>query len=91
MHKRCLMIRNPLVGAYFTRLKPFQSELVDWSKPEYLNKIGQWALANNGWIWNADPLVDFAGPNSKSYLLREVIPWGDCVKLRYGASEVNHL
>ena len=50
---------------------------------------GALAVANNGWIWNADPLVDFAGPTSKSYLIREVIPWGDCVKLRYGAGRVN--
>ena len=43
-------------------------------------------LANNGWIWNADPLQDFAGPESSAYLRRQVICWGDCVKLRYGNS-----
>ncbi len=43
-------------------------------------------LANNGWIWNANPLVDFASEKSEAYFLREVIVWGDCVKLRYGAS-----
>lgn len=47
---------------------------------------GSMMLANNGWIWNADPLVDFAGPGSVAYLRREVIIWGDCVKLRYGQS-----
>lgn len=45
------------------------------------------ALANNGWIWNANPLEDFASNRSRAYIRREVIAWGDCVKLRYGATE----
>ncbi|PRP75329.1 putative glycogen debranching enzyme Gdb1 [Planoprotostelium fungivorum] len=44
----------------------------------------QIALANNGWIWAGNPLINFAGPESNAYYLREVIIWGDCVKLRYG-------
>lgn len=44
----------------------------------------KYSLANNGWIWNADPLQNFALLPSKAYLRREVIVWGDCVKLRYG-------
>lgn len=60
----------PLTEPYFTRFK---------------GKDGtDYALANNGWIWNGNPLVDFASQNSKAYLRREVIVWGDCVKLRYG-------
>lgn len=56
--------------AYFTRFK---------------GKDGKdYALANNGWIWGGNPLVDFASSQSKAYLRREVIVWSDCVKLRYG-------
>jgi hypothetical protein len=49
---------------------------------------GSLALANNGWIWANNPLEDFAGPQSRAYLRREVIVWGDCVKLRYGRGPV---
>lgn len=62
---------SPLTEPYFTRFE---------------DKNGKkWALANNGWIWGGNPLVDFASNQSKSYLRREVIVWGDCVKLRYGS------
>ncbi|ODQ80080.1 glycoside hydrolase family 13 protein [Babjeviella inositovora NRRL Y-12698] len=60
---------HPLTERYFTR---FSAHGTDW------------ALANNGWIWGGNPLVDFASNQSKAYLRREVIIWGDCVKLRYG-------
>lgn len=61
---------NPLTEPYFTRFSKDGKEF---------------ALANNGWIWGGNPLVDFASSESKAYLLREVIVWGDCVKLRYGS------
>ena len=64
---------SPLVDSYFTRLPNDGSQ-----EPEQL------VLANNGWIWNADPLVNFASSSSRAYFRRDVIPWGDCVKLRYG-------
>lgn len=63
---------NPLIETYFTRITSRQT-----------NKIV--ALANNGWIWNGNPLIDFASSRSRAYLRREVIVWGDCVKLRYGS------
>lgn len=69
---------NPLVETYFTRLP--LNEITKKHSPKAM------ALVNNGWIWNADAMRDNAGPDSKAYLRREVIVWGDCVKLRYGSS-----
>ncbi|KAJ5634158.1 Glycogen debranching enzyme [Penicillium herquei] len=69
---------SPLIETYFTRLP--QNDITKKHNPKAL------ALANNGWIWNADAMRDNAGPDSKAYLRREVIVWGDCVKLRYGNS-----
>ncbi|KAL3476789.1 hypothetical protein BJX99DRAFT_136895 [Aspergillus californicus] len=68
---------SPLIESYFTRLP--LNEITKKHKPKAL------ALANNGWIWNADAMRDNAGPDSRAYLRREVIVWGDCVKLRYGS------
>ncbi|KAI0461248.1 hypothetical protein LJB42_001266 [Komagataella kurtzmanii] len=63
--------KTPLTEPYFTVFKDKNGK--------------QWELANNGWIWGGNPLVDFASRQAKSYLRREVIIWGDCVKLRYGS------
>ncbi|KAN0061359.1 bifunctional 4-alpha-glucanotransferase/amylo-alpha-1,6-glucosidase [Thecaphora frezii] len=68
---------SPFFEPYFTRLDPSNPACKDRDPKEL-------ALANNGWIWAADPLEDFASPSSRVYLRREVIVWGDCVKLRYG-------
>ncbi|TPX46489.1 hypothetical protein SeMB42_g03671 [Synchytrium endobioticum] len=73
---------SPLVDTYFTRLP--DNEDTQKFPPDALK------LANNGWIWNADPMLNFAGPQSKSYLRREVIAWGDCVKLNYGKGPIDN-
>ncbi|KAI0013537.1 glycoside hydrolase family 13 protein [Xylariaceae sp. FL0662B] len=70
--------KSPLIETYFTRLN--KAEASEKFKPEDL------VLANNGWVWAGNALVDNAGPQSRVYLRREVIVWGDCVKLRYGNS-----
>ncbi|EPQ65564.1 Bgt-4880 [Blumeria graminis f. sp. tritici] len=67
---------NPLIETYFTRL-PKNSVTSKHSQEDL-------ALVNNGWVWAANALVDNAGPKSRAYLRREVIVWGDCIKLRYG-------
>ncbi|KOS20697.1 Glycogen debranching enzyme [Escovopsis weberi] len=68
---------SPLIETYFTRLP-------ENSKTAKLT-VGERALVNNGWVWGGNALIDNAGPQSKAYLRREVIVWGDCVKLRYGS------
>ncbi|RKF73537.1 Glycogen debranching enzyme [Golovinomyces cichoracearum] len=68
--------KNPLIETYFTRLP--RNEITARHKEDDL------ALVNNGWVWAANALIDNAGPQSRAYLRREVIVWGDCVKLRYG-------
>ena len=73
---------SPLIETYFTRL-PINAKTKKHN-PKSL------ALVNNGWIWAADAMKDNAGPTSKAYLRREVIVWGDCVKLRYGQSPADN-
>ncbi|ANB13548.1 bifunctional 4-alpha-glucanotransferase/amylo-alpha-1,6-glucosidase [Sugiyamaella lignohabitans] len=66
---------SPLTDPYFTRIV---------THPEAPGGKRNLALVNNGWIWSGNPLIDFASNKSRAYLRREVIIWGDCVKLRYG-------
>lgn len=68
--------KNPLIESYFTRL-PHNETMAAFSP-------GELVLANNGWVWGGDALIDNAGPDSRVYLRRQVIVWSDCVKLRYG-------
>jgi glycogen debranching enzyme len=70
---------NPLIHTYFTRLP--KNDKTSKHNPRAL------ALANNGWVWAADPKLSFIAPESRAYLTRSVIVWSDCVKLRFGEQQ----
>ncbi|EGC38367.1 hypothetical protein DICPUDRAFT_45888 [Dictyostelium purpureum] len=67
---------KPLLNSYFT--------FIQFREPN--GSIREIPLANNGWIFNHNPTIDFASSESRAYLRRDVIIWGDCVKMRYGNS-----
>lgn len=74
---------TPLIAPYFlhTGLEEFSI-----TREETLMYIkGEQFMAHNGWVMGSDCRDDFAGPGSMVYLKRELIAWGDCIKLRYGS------
>uniref|UniRef100_A0A0K2SWV7 Glycogen debranching enzyme n=1 Tax=Lepeophtheirus salmonis TaxID=72036 RepID=A0A0K2SWV7_LEPSM len=78
--------KEPLVCQYFTgsngKNLSEEEESLDSAQERSL------MMSHNGWVMNYDPVkdVDFVDPKSNILLRRELIAWGDSVKLRYGES-----
>ncbi|KAL5487406.1 hypothetical protein EMCRGX_G020000 [Ephydatia muelleri] len=72
--------KEGLVPRYFCVLGSGQD--LHWQDVE--SQKGEYVLAHNGWVMNADPLANFAVEGSHVYLERALIVWDDSIKLRYG-------
>uniref|UniRef100_A0A158PC84 Glycogen debrancher n=1 Tax=Angiostrongylus cantonensis TaxID=6313 RepID=A0A158PC84_ANGCA len=75
--------QHPLTTDYFS----FHGDSISWEEDEklaYNPDTSRLLHAFNGWVMSADPLKNFALPDSQVYLRRELVCWGDSIKLNYG-------
>ncbi|XP_059612400.1 glycogen debranching enzyme [Phlebotomus argentipes] len=81
-----ISVKHPLFCRYFTDGGVTCKTVKDIEDVMYGDKA-KFLMAHNGWVMNGDPLQDFARPQPTTanvYIRRELIAWGDSVKLRYG-------
>lgn len=77
---------SPLTTDYFLHL---EADL-GWKNEEkfaYDPEKSKMLMAFNGWVMSSNPLNNFALKDSQVYLRRELVCWGDSVKLNYGEKE----
>lgn len=83
---RTIDISHPVFVPYFTHTRTENVTIEDAEKMMYTD-AGKYFMAHNGWVMGHDPLIDFARPHAgigNVYLKRELVAWGDSVKLRFG-------
>ncbi|CAK5018372.1 unnamed protein product [Meloidogyne enterolobii] len=81
---------SPLLTCYFLQPPQFSSQT--WQEDEstlaFNPSLSPHIMAFNGWVMDcSNPLNNFAEFPSQIYLRRELICWGDSVKLNYGNSK----
>lgn len=83
---RIISHNNPLFVPYFTHTETEGKSLEEVEQMMY-GDGGKFFMGHNGWVMGQDALKDFGRPQSGTgnvYLRRELIAWGDSVKLRFG-------
>ena len=83
---RVIDISHPVFVPYFTHNGCAGKSMEEIEQMMY-GEAGKFFMGHNGWTMGQDPLKDFARPQpgiSNVYLKRELIAWGDSVKLRFG-------
>ncbi|GAB1601007.1 glycogen debranching enzyme-like isoform X1 [Argonauta hians] len=75
---------NPLMHNYFVIPSHLESSVREEEKMIFTDN-GKYIMASNGWVMGDNPLRNFAEPGSHVYMRRELICWGDSVKLNYGS------
>nr|XP_002130821.1 glycogen debranching enzyme-like [Ciona intestinalis] len=78
--------QHPLTTMYFHH--QFEDSTVDEEEQFVFGdtKNSKFIMAHNGWVMGANALENFAEYPGKVYFRRELVCWGDIVKLRYGSS-----
>ncbi|CAI4224223.1 unnamed protein product [Auanema sp. JU1783] len=82
-HKGRVCEKEPLTTDYFLSLYAEKS----WEDDEnlaYSEKTASHLMAFNGWVMSSNVLQNFALSDSQVYLRRQLVCWGDSVKLNYG-------
>jgi len=77
---------HPIVPRYF--LHNYPDTTVETDEESIMNDSSKavYIMAHNGWVLNQNALENFAEYPSMTYFKRELVCWGDSVKLNYGKS-----